>query len=43
MGNAVPALLARGWPVTASNDDAGVADAIEQYVLQAHGLRRPGG
>ncbi len=34
MGNAVPGLLARGWPVTASNDDAGVADAIERYVLR---------
>jgi len=43
MGNAVPALLARGWPVTASNDDAGVAVAIEQYVLAGHRLRRPGG
>jgi hypothetical protein len=34
MANAVPALLARGWPVTASNDEAGVADAVERYVLQ---------
>ncbi len=33
MGNAVDALKSRGWPVTASNDDAGVADAIERYVL----------
>ena len=33
MGNAVPALLARGWPVTASNDEAGVAVAIERFVL----------
>jgi Cof subfamily protein (haloacid dehalogenase superfamily) len=33
MGNAVPALLARGWPLTASNDDAGVAAAIERFVL----------
>jgi Cof subfamily protein (haloacid dehalogenase superfamily) len=33
MGNAVPALLTRGWAVTASSDDAGVADAIERYVL----------
>jgi hypothetical protein len=33
MGNAVPALLARGWPVTASNDEAGVAVAIEKFVL----------
>jgi len=33
MGNAVPALLARGWPVTATNDEAGVAVAIRRYVL----------
>ena len=43
MGNAVPALLARGWLITASNDAAGVAVAIEQHVLSAHRLRRPGG
>ena len=34
MGNAVPALLARGWPITATNDEAGVADAIHRYVLR---------
>jgi hypothetical protein len=33
MGNAVPALLTRGWPVTASNDEAGVAVAILKFVL----------
>jgi hypothetical protein len=33
MGNAVPALLERGWPVTATNDEAGVASAIHQFVL----------
>jgi hypothetical protein len=33
MGNAVPALLERGWPVTATNDDCGVADAIRRFVL----------
>jgi Cof subfamily protein (haloacid dehalogenase superfamily) len=33
MGNAVPALLRRGWAVTVSNDDAGVAAAIERFVL----------
>jgi hypothetical protein len=33
MGNAVPALLTRGWPVTASNDEAGVSAAIEKFVL----------
>jgi hypothetical protein len=43
MGNAVPALLARGWPVTASNDEAGVAVAIEKFVLAGHRPRRPGG
>jgi hydroxymethylpyrimidine pyrophosphatase-like HAD family hydrolase len=34
MGNAVPALLARGWSVTATNDEAGVAEAIRQFVLR---------
>ena len=34
MGNAVPALLDRGWPVTATNDDAGVAAAISRFVLR---------
>ena len=34
MGNAVPALLERGWPVTATNDDAGVAAAISRFVLR---------
>ena len=33
MGNAVPELIARGWPVTAPNDAAGVAAAIETFVL----------
>jgi hypothetical protein len=33
MGNAVQELRERGWPVTATNDDAGVADAIERFVL----------
>jgi Cof subfamily protein (haloacid dehalogenase superfamily) len=33
MGNAVPELLTRGWPVTESNDAAGVAGAIETFVL----------
>jgi hydroxymethylpyrimidine pyrophosphatase-like HAD family hydrolase len=33
MGNAVPALLERGWPVTASNDHAGVAEALHRFVL----------
>jgi Cof subfamily protein (haloacid dehalogenase superfamily) len=33
MENAVPELKARGWPVTASNDESGVALAIETHVL----------
>lgn len=34
MGNAVQELLERGWAVTATNDEAGVADAIERFVLR---------
>jgi len=34
MANAVPELKAFGWPETASNDDAGVAEAIERYILK---------
>jgi hypothetical protein len=33
MGNAVPALQTLGWPVTRTNDECGVADAINRYVL----------
>jgi Cof subfamily protein (haloacid dehalogenase superfamily) len=33
MGNAVPGLRAAGWHVTRSNDDAGVADAVNRFVL----------
>lgn len=33
MGNAVPALKQNGWHVTGSNDEAGVASAIERFVL----------
>jgi Cof subfamily protein (haloacid dehalogenase superfamily) len=33
MGNAVPELRGRGWAVTGTNDDAGVALAIERWVL----------
>lgn len=33
MANALPELKARGWAVTASNDEAGVARAIETFVL----------
>ena len=34
MGNALPELKARGWRVTASNDEAGVGQAIESLVLK---------
>jgi Cof subfamily protein (haloacid dehalogenase superfamily) len=37
MGNALPELKARGWPVTGSNNEAGVAHAIDRYVLQSSG------
>jgi Cof subfamily protein (haloacid dehalogenase superfamily) len=33
MANALPELKARGWAVTTSNDEAGVARAIETFVL----------
>jgi Cof subfamily protein (haloacid dehalogenase superfamily) len=33
MGNSVPELKTLGWPVTLSNDENGVARAIEQYAL----------
>ncbi|MEO8077827.1 MAG: Cof-type HAD-IIB family hydrolase [Acidobacteriota bacterium] len=33
MGNALAELKARGWPVTGSNDQAGVAQAIETFIL----------
>ena len=33
MGNAIADLQARGWAVTASNDEAGVARAVETYIL----------
>ena len=33
MGNAVLALRARPWAVTASHDEAGVAEAIERFLL----------
>jgi Cof subfamily protein (haloacid dehalogenase superfamily) len=35
MGNAVAPLLARGWPVTARHDEAGLALAIERFALPA--------
>jgi hydroxymethylpyrimidine pyrophosphatase-like HAD family hydrolase len=34
MGNGVPELKTRGWAITGSNDEDGVAAAIEQYALQ---------
>ena len=33
MANALPELKARGWAATSSNDDAGVARAIETFVF----------
>lgn len=33
MGNALPELKARGWPVTGTNDEAGVAAAIETFIF----------
>ena len=38
MGNAVPELKRRGWPVTARHDEAGVAQAIETRVLDPSGI-----
>ena len=35
MANAVPELLGRGWTMTASNDEAGVAVAIERWAFGA--------
>ncbi len=33
MGNALDELKARGWPVTATNDEGGVARAIETFIF----------
>ena len=33
MGNAVAELKSLGWPVTASHDESGLADAIRTYAL----------
>jgi Cof subfamily protein (haloacid dehalogenase superfamily) len=33
MGNAVPALLGRGWQTTGTQDDCGVASAIRRFAL----------
>jgi Cof subfamily protein (haloacid dehalogenase superfamily) len=37
MGNAEPAVLGLGLPVTADNDNAGLAQALRRYVLAASG------
>ncbi len=34
MGNSVPALKALGWPTTLTNEEGGVAAAIDEFVLQ---------
>ena len=34
MGNAVASLKSTGWPITATNDDAGVASAIRAIALE---------
>jgi Cof subfamily protein (haloacid dehalogenase superfamily) len=34
MGNGCDELKARGWPVTATNDDCGLAQAVETFVLR---------
>jgi hypothetical protein len=34
MGNGVPELLSRGWHITRSNDEDGVAEAINQFALR---------
>ena len=34
MGNAIPDLHSRGWALTGTNDEAGVAQAVETYILQ---------
>jgi Cof subfamily protein (haloacid dehalogenase superfamily) len=39
MENALPELKARGWAVTGSNNDGGVAQAIDRYVLAGSDLR----
>jgi len=33
MGNATDALKSRGWHVTGTNDEAGLADAVRKFVL----------
>jgi Cof subfamily protein (haloacid dehalogenase superfamily) len=44
MGNSVPALKSIGWIETLTNDEAGVAAAIERFVLaERAGITTPGG
>jgi hypothetical protein len=33
MGNSVPELKSLGWPVTLTNDEGGLAEAIRTYAL----------
>jgi hypothetical protein len=37
MGNSVPELKSLGWPITLSNDQNGVAEAIRTYALDENG------
>ena len=37
MGNSVPELKTLGWPVTLSNDESGVAEAIRKFALGESG------
>lgn len=41
MGNACEELKARGWPVTLTSDECGVAAAIEQVLKNAHFSQEP--
>jgi len=34
MGNCTAGLDSNGWPVTLSNDEDGVAEAIRRYILR---------
>ena len=45
MGNSVPELRGNGWHTTGTNDEAGVAQAIEKFALSAQGRKgnKPGG
>lgn len=41
MGNSVPELKSLGWPVTLSNDESGVAEAIRIYAFGEKSKTRP--